>query len=80
MAARNDLESALEAAVNAANELGEGAVTSITVDVQASGEYPYRVSTIDAEMPVVGIVLTEPLPEVDANSDRAKPDTQAESA
>jgi hypothetical protein len=53
--AEDRLRVALAIAVGAAQELGEGTVTSITVDLQESGERPYRVHILEEVVPYAGL-------------------------
>jgi hypothetical protein len=55
MAAEDQLRTALAEAVIAATNLGEGTVTSITVDIQPSGELPYRLQILEDVVPYAGI-------------------------
>jgi hypothetical protein len=49
------LRSAVTTAIEAAQEIGEGNVTSLTVDHQASGEYPFRLFIPDEPVPFADV-------------------------
>lgn len=51
----------LARAIEAAKEAGIGTVRSIAVDYQASGEYPFRITVADEDLPVVGLAYGEGL-------------------
>jgi hypothetical protein len=46
-----------------ARELTNGAVRSISIDVQDSGEYPYRFAVPDETLPLVGMARADAVPE-----------------
>jgi hypothetical protein len=53
----SNLEEALAAAIVFAQKQVEGTVTSIAVDAQASGEYPYRVHIAEEDLPYPGVAI-----------------------
>lgn len=50
------IEQALKGLVQALQESDIGTVRRLTVDLQASGEHPYQVTTAEEELPLPGLV------------------------
>jgi hypothetical protein len=71
MASQKQLDQAVTKVAELAHELYEGTAQSLTVDIGAAGEHPYRVVVPDEPLPLIGMAVGDPLPFTDAISSRA---------
>jgi hypothetical protein len=60
MSALEDFETKLLAAAEASRKLDGVTVRAFTVDIQESGEYPYRIAIEEDPLPDVGLLVGEP--------------------
>jgi hypothetical protein len=71
------LKDAVTTAIEAAQEIGEGNVTSLTVDYQASGEYPFRAFIPDEPVPFADVAYaSDRKRDSGAAASPPKPDTR----
>lgn len=68
MASQQDFEKALARACEQARDIYNGTVERLEVHLQASGEFPYRVTVAEDQYPWVGIAPGKPAPDPDAES------------
>jgi hypothetical protein len=71
-ASQEDIGKALAAAVSAAEACDLGTVQSLHVDVQDSGELPYRVVVLEEELPIPGVATIPSLRNPEATASRAE--------
>jgi hypothetical protein len=68
-----DLDQAVVAVAEIASQLYEGAATSLTLDIGASGEHPYRVEIPDEPLPLIGMGVGVPLSQLGGIGSAAEP-------
>lgn len=68
MATQEDFEEALARTCELAREIYDGTVERLEVHLQASGEFPYRVSVAEDQYAWAGLASGEPAPDPEGES------------